>query len=80
METNFILPPAHIVEAIVLSIKREQQRETVEQTKTQLLQLYEMAQHSDAWNKMSNDERAAIEATVYAFYNMKKELALYIAP
>ena len=80
MKNDFDLPPAHIVEGIVLCIKREQERATIEQTKAQVLKLYAMAQQSEDWQKMSDKERAAIEATVYAFYNMKKELELYIAP
>jgi hypothetical protein len=70
----------YIVEKIVEGICCEQRRVTMEESKKQAVMLVTMAEQTEDWRKLTEQEQNAFIEEAYALYNMKKEFELYLMP
>lgn len=70
----------YIAEMIVECIRREQRRVSMEESKKQAVMLVAMAEQTEGWRKLTEQEQNALIEGVYALYNMKKEFELYLGP
>ena len=70
----------YIVEMIVECIRREQKRVTLEESKKQAVMLITMAEQTEDWKKLTEQEQNAFIEEAYALYNLKKEFELYLGP
>lgn len=70
----------YILEMIVDCIRREQCRVTMEESKKQAVMLVTMAEQTEDWKKLTEQEQNACIEGAYALYNLKKEFELYLGP
>ena len=70
----------YTAEMSVECIRREQRRVSMEESKKQAVMLVSMAEQTEDWRKLTEQEQNAFIEGAYALYNMKKEFELYLGP